>query len=87
MPDVFKDSLDITIILEIFSVMKEQKVGNEEFIKNYLTNIPKIKRFDIGVSCLLKKEKLLIKEIIEHLNEKNCLEENEYKSLVKVYKL
>lgn len=67
--------------------MKEKKDGNEDFIKNYVTNIPKIKRFEIGVSCLLKKEKKLIEEILEHLNEKHCLEENEYKSLVKLYKL
>jgi hypothetical protein len=61
--------------------------GNEAFIINFIRNLTKIKRFDIAVSFLLAKEKLIIQGLLDKLQETQFLEENEYKDFLLLYKL
>lgn len=83
LPLIFKDNLDVEVLMEIVAVFKEEMNGNEELIKEYMRNFIKTKRFEIGVSFLLKNEKKLLKDILEKVG----FSEEELKSLFEKYKV
>ena len=89
MPEIFKDSIEIATVLEIFAVLQENCENSEffEFMKDFVKGLTKIKRFDIAVSFLLGKEKVIISKLLETLREKQSISETEYNELTLLYKL
>jgi len=73
--------------LEIFSVFNEKFEGNAQLAKAFIENIVKIKRFDLTVSFLMKKEKIMIKQLFERLYEEGKFDEKEYILMKNLYKI
>ncbi|XP_071960806.1 RNA polymerase II-associated protein 3-like [Antedon mediterranea] len=74
-PSLFKQSMDSDVLSKILILLHNHYIPSNEAMFAVISNLTKVKRFDMNVMFMSSEEKKLVKNILEHISKNENINE------------
>ncbi|XP_072027379.1 RNA polymerase II-associated protein 3-like [Amphiura filiformis] len=87
LPELFQQSLDSTMLMKILVLLQQHYIPNQTPVYAVLKHLTKVKRFDMNVLFMSKKEKQVVADLVEYCKTSKSQTDEEVRTLAKKYAL